>query len=310
MEIECIDFSTAYLNGEIDKDVYMHQPEGFEEGDLVCKLGKGLYGLKQGGRLWYKKLAATLVSMGFRILRSDNSVYVLTNDIVTVIIPVFVDDCTLVSKSKEALQKIKQELLSHFKLRDLGPIAQILGVQVTRDRSKRTLCLSQSQYAMDVLTKFNMADCKPVGTPMDPGVRLTKDMCPTTDAEREEMASVPYINAVGALMYLATATRPDIANAVSILARFSSNPGQQHWTAVKHLMRYIRGTLDMKLTYSPSSTGEFLTVYSDANYAAGKSTSAYVLKIGTGAVTWSSKLQTLVSLSTTEAEFVAAVSCR
>ena len=214
----------------------MTQPEGFEEGDsLVCKLAKGLYGIKQGGRLWYKKLADTLVSMGFKILRSDSSVYVLSNDTVTVIIPVFVDDCTLVSKDKEMIQHIKQELMSRFKLRDLGPISQILGVQVTRDRSKRTLCLSQSQYAMDVLSKFNMADCKPVGTPMDPGVRLTKDMCPTTDAEREEMASVPYINAVGALMYLATATRPDIANAVSILARFSSNPGLQHWQALDEI---------------------------------------------------------------------------
>ena len=113
---------------------------------------------------------------------------------------------------------------------------------------------------------------------------------------------MPYINAVGALMYLATATRPDIANAVSILARFSSNPGLQHWQAIKHLMRYLKGTMDMKLTYSPNPTGDFLTVYSDADHAGskddGKSTSAYVLKIGTGAVSWSSKLQGLAALST------------
>ena len=115
LEVECIDFSTAYLNGVIDKDVYMKQPEGFREGELVCKLGKGLYGLKQGGRLWYKKLAATLVEMGFKILRSDNSVYVLQSDSLTVIIPVFVDDCTLVSKDKAAIQKIKQALMERFK---------------------------------------------------------------------------------------------------------------------------------------------------------------------------------------------------
>ncbi|THH26797.1 hypothetical protein EUX98_g7390 [Antrodiella citrinella] len=154
MEIECIDFSTAYLNGEIDKDVYMKQPEGFADGDQVCKLGKGIYGLKQGGRLWYKKLAATLVSMGFKILRSDNSVYVLSNDTVNVVIPVFVDDCTLVSKDKVAIQKIKDELVKRFKLRDLGPINQLLGVQITRDRSKRTLSLSQRQYTLDILLEL------------------------------------------------------------------------------------------------------------------------------------------------------------
>ena len=146
----------------------------------------------------------------------------------TVIFPVFVDDCTLVSKDKEMIQHIKQELMSCFKLRDLGPISQILGVQVTRDRSKRTLCLSQRQYAMDVLEKFNMADCRPVATPMEPGAKLSTDMCPTTDAEREGMAGTPYINAVGALMYLAIATRPDISFAVSVLSRFNSNPGPDH----------------------------------------------------------------------------------
>ncbi|THH28130.1 hypothetical protein EUX98_g6049, partial [Antrodiella citrinella] len=169
----------------------------------------------------------------------------------------------------------------------------------------------QRQYTLDILAKFNMADCRPVGTPLDPGAKLSTKMSPTTDAERASMKDIPYINAVGALMYLATATRPDIANTVSTLARFSSNPGMAHWNAVKHLMRYLQGTLDMKLTYSPNS--EFLSVYSDADHAGnldnGKSTSGYVLKIGSGAVSWSSKLQTMVGLSTTEAEYVAAVTC-
>ena len=98
-----------------------------------------------------------------------------------------------------------------------------------------------------------MSRC-PVATPMEPGLRLSPEQCPKTSQEKQAMSTVPYINAVGALMYLATATRPDIANAVSILARFSSNPGLQHWQAVKHLMRYLKGTMDMKLTYSPSPT--------------------------------------------------------
>ena len=128
----------------------MKQPEGFadpEDEEKVCRLEKGLYGLKQSGRLWYKKLAATLVDMGFKVLRSDSSVYVLDNDVVRVIIPVFVDDCTLVSKSKEAIQDIKQKLLAKFKLRDLRDTKLLLGVAITRDRSKHTLSLSQKHYA-------------------------------------------------------------------------------------------------------------------------------------------------------------------
>ena len=172
----------------------------------------------------------------------------------------YVDDLLIFGDNKNHVKEVKRTLSRQYKMTDLGAVQRFLGLRIRRDRNTRVIDIDQEDYIQSVLERFNMADCKPVGTPMDPGVRLTKDMCPTTDAEREEMASVPYINAVGALMYLATATRPDIANAVSILARFSSNPGLQHWQAVKHLMRYLKGTMDMKLTYSPSPTGDFLSV--------------------------------------------------
>ena len=174
LEIESIDISSAFLNGEIDSEIYMQQPEGFvsPDGHKVCKLDKGLYGLKQSGRLWYKKLAATLVDMGFKILKSDSSVYILDNGSVRVILPVFVDDCTLVSKSKAAIQEVKQKLLSHFKLRDLGPTNLLLGVAISRDRAKHSISLSQKHYVEDILERFHMSDCKPVGTPMEPGLRL------------------------------------------------------------------------------------------------------------------------------------------
>lgn len=123
---------------------------------------------------------------------------------------------------------------------------------------------------------------------------------------------MPYINAVGALAYLAVATRPDIAYAVGVLVRFSKNPGKRHWRAVKHLFRYLKGTLDLKLTYSPSSSRELFSTFTDADHGGnpdnGRSTSGYVIKMGTGAVSWSSRLQSIVTLSTTEAEYVAAVS--
>ena len=126
------------------------------------------------------------------------------------------------------------------------------------------------------------------------------------------MKSVPYLQAVGALMYLSIATRPDIAYAVGVLARFNKDPGLLHWKAVKHLFRYLKGTLDHKLTYSPTTNPELFVTYSDADHAGnpdnGRSTGGYLVKMGTGAISWSSRLQSIVALSSTEAEYVSAVS--
>jgi hypothetical protein len=125
------------------------------------------------------------------------------------------------------------------------------------------------------------------------------------------MQQVPYLSAVGALMYLAVTTHPDIAYAVGVLARFSSNPGVAHWKAAKHLFRYLKGTIDLKLTYSPDSSGELFTTFSDADHGgcrdSGRSTGGYLVKFGTGAISWRSKLQPFVALSTTEVEYIAAV---
>ena len=141
---------------------------------------------------------------------------------------------------------------------------------------------------------------------------IQQDQSPQTPDEVEEMRSVPYISAVGSLLYLAIATRPDIAYTVGVLARFNTNPGRAHWAAVKHLFRYLKGTLHYKLTYSPSSTSkELFVAYSDADHGgdkdSGRSTGAYVIKMGTGAISWKSKLQDVVTLSTTEAEYISAV---
>jgi len=136
-------------------------------------------------------------------------------------------------------------------------------------------------------------------------------MAASTPDEIKFMCQTPYLSAVGALMYLAITTRPDITNAVSILARFNSNPGPTHWKAVKHLFRYLKGTMDLKLVYRPSDSPELFTSYSDADHGgskdSGRSTGGYLVKVGTGAVSWSSKLQPVVALSTTEAEYIAAV---
>lgn len=319
--IESIDISNAYLNGELEKEyeVYMRQPEGFEKDGpngehWVCRLVKGLYGLKQSGRLWYHKLGKTLAKLGFTQIKSGPSIYIWETEGVRVILPVFVDDVTIVSRSKRKIVSIKERLGQEFKIKDLGPTSYLLGIKIDYDRPNRCLQLSQRQYILDMLARFNLTDCKPVATPMEPGIQLSKALCPSTSQETEEMRRVPYMNAVGALMYLAIGTRPDIAYAVGKLAQFNTNPGPRHWKAAQHLFRYLKGTLDLKLTYrrdESTISSEAFVAYSDADHAGcidtRRSTTGYVIKMGTGVVSWSSKKQAVVALSSTEAEYIAAV---
>jgi hypothetical protein len=222
-----------------------------------------------------------------------------------------VDDITLVSKHKAALAKAVEDLSKVFKLRDLDPTSWLLGIHIERDWNKHTVSFSQRQYILDNLKRFRLSDSKPVATPMNKDVKLSKAHGPKDDEERTAMKKIPYLNAVGALLCLATCTRPDMSYAVGILARFSGDPGPTHWTAVKHLFRYLKGTLNLKLVHGQSKEPESFTTFADADHAGnpdnGKSTGGYFTRLGGAAVGWQSKLQPLVTLSTTEAEYIASV---
>jgi hypothetical protein len=316
LELESIDISNTYLNGELhDVNVYMQQPDGFAKcnSTWVACLLKGLYGLKQGGHKWFCRFEEVLVELGFVCIRSDSLVFMWEKDGVKVIVPVLVDDITLASKLKEKITEIKGLLAQCFKLRDLGPTSFLLGVQIHRERSVRTLHRSQRQYTLDLLDPFSFTDCSPVSTPLNPGPRLNMSQCPQTPEDNEFMRNKPYVSAVGALMYLAIATRTDIAHAVGVLCHFMSKPGPAHWKAAKHLFRYLRGSIDYCLTCTPDpSSSQLFTTYSDADHGGNldnaRSASAYVVKMGTGTVSWMSRLQFIDALSTTEAEFISAVS--
>lgn len=300
----------------MDAEVYMQQPEGFVQKDKtwVCKLLKSIYGLKQSSRLWQEKLDDTLVThMGFTRIISDNTVWVYLKDGVRVFVPIFVNDITVAANDKAKIADMKSELKKHFKFRDLGPTTFLMGVEVIRDRSKRTIQLSQKQYILEILERHGMSDCTPVLTALDSNIRLHKMLVSENEKQEEYARKFPYMNAIGELLYLAIATRPDIGQAVSHLARFGSKPSYAHCKAVQRLWRYLKGTIDCKLTYAPDgSTSELFVTYSDADFAGckdtGKSTSGYLVKMGTGAISWMSKLQPIIALSTTEAEYVAAVS--
>jgi hypothetical protein len=156
-----------------------------------------------------------------------------------------------------------------------------------------------------------LQDAKPISTPLNPGSHLSTSMLPQNNAETSEMSQYCYTSLVGSLMYLAVTTRPDITYAAGVLARFNSNPGLAHWQAAKHVLCYLKGTVDHKLMYRPSDALEPFITYSDADHGGNpdnrRSTGGYVVKIGTGAVSWSSKLQSLIALSMTEAEYISAV---
>ena len=314
LHLRSLDISQAFVQSEIDTVIYIKQADGFQVNgpNWVWRLNKSLYGLKQSPRLFGKKFAEVMHQMGCTQLHSDPCVYIWERDGIKIFVPVFVDDITLASRSQEAQDAFVAELATHFKLRDLGPTSLLLGIDITRDRPNRKLYLSQRQYIINKLAEFGMTECKPVGTPMTPGLQLSKEDCPKTDEEVEEMQSIPYMNAVGSLLYLANTSRPDIAYTAGVLARFNSNPGMAHWKAVKHVFRYLKGTLNMKLEYGPDedTTEQFVT-FCDADHGGnkdnGKSTSGILAKVGRGAVIWISKLQSIVTLSTTEAEHVAGV---
>ena len=313
MELRTVDISHAFINSDIDAEIYMVQPEGFRIGgpEKVCRLNKSLYGLKQSPRLWSEKLTSVLEQMGFKKLVSDPSVYIFERDNIKVIVPVWVDDITLASKDASAIERFVEELKKHFKLRDLGNTTYLLGVEIIRDRAKRKLWFSSRQYILEKLKEYGMSDCKPVGTPLNPNVVLSREQCPKTPEEQEEMKNIPYISAVGSLLFLAMVARPDIAFAASVLARFNFNPGPIHWIAVKHLFRYLQGTVDLMLCYEPQyDMDDLIDAFCDSDLGGnrdnGKSTTGYMIKIGSAVVSWCSKLQPVVTLSSTEAEFVAA----
>ena len=220
LHLRSIDVSNAFLNGDIDADVYMEQPEGFVIGGrhIVCKLRKGLYGTRQGARAWQIKLQQILVEeLQFRTIYSDGSFFVYCNGDDFVMLPFHVDDGTFGTSSNELATDLIGHLAQHFKLRNLGPTTFLLEIVVLQDRVAGRIELSQHQYVLDVLERFGFSACSPVVTPMIPGLHLSKADAPSTDAERAEMANLPYTNAVGALLYLAMATWPDIAYAVSVL---------------------------------------------------------------------------------------------
>jgi len=304
LELHQMDVKTAFLYGSLEELVFMEQPEGFERGKgMVWQLNKALYGLKQSPRAWYKELDAALKSLGFTRTISDHSIYVRNSSEGLIIVGVYVDDLTIAAANVDTLARFKTEMSKRYEMKDLGELHFILGLQVKRDRSARTLHLSQKQYINTVLERFDMLGCKPAKSPL-----RSKTVMSLRKEGEEKADQARYLAAVGSLMYAMLGTRPDLAYPVGLLGRFASDPSVTHWDGVLSVFKYLKHTSDLGITYSGGC--EQLDGYSDADFATSdvdrrRVTSGYVFRLWGGAISWQSKKQPSVSLATGDAEYVA-----
>ena len=297
------DVKTAFLNGDLKEDIYMTQPEGFENQNsknLVCKLQKSLYGLKQAARAWNEKINGVLIDNGFRRSDADSCLYVKLEEGSYTYIVIHVDDI-LCAGSEEGVQKAFQLLSLSFELKDLGTASNYLGVEIEHDGLD--YFIHQRRKIEDLVTQFGLQDAKPVKIPMEAGFMNSNAESTLLSDNRK------YRQAIGSLLYLAVTSRPDISSAVGILSRRVEKPTQSDWNAVKRVVSYLKSTLDIKLRLSSQDEIK-LNCYVDADWAGDredrKSISGCLFRVGSSCVGWLCKKQTSVALSSTEAELVAA----
>lgn len=301
------DVKSAFLHGELTEDVYVTQPQGFEvkgEENKVYKLNKALYGLKQAPRAWFSKIEGYFIKEGFEKNCDDHTLFVKKREHNKIlIVSLYVDDLIFTSNDLFMMQDFKSSMHTEFEMTDLGEMKYFLGVEV--HQGVNGIYISQKGYAGEILKKFRLSNCNGVRNPIVPGNKLSKE---ENGVKANETL---FKQIVGSLMYM-TVTRPDIMYSVCLISRFMSNPMETHMLAAKRILRYIQATVDFGIFYKRECRNE-LMAYTDSDYAGDlddrKSTSGYVFKLSGGAVAWASKKQPIVTLSSTEAEYVAAASC-
>eukprot|EP00253_Pinus_taeda_P015766 PITA_15766 len=281
-KVHQMDVKTAFLNGDLKENVFMSQPEGFALNGherKVCKLLKSLYGLKKAPRSWYEKLTEHLLKLNFNHFDLDDATLFVKKVGKTVVyFMVYVDGILITGNNESYIASIKKELGKSFAMTDLGYVHYYLGIEVTQH--PKSIFLSQRKYIGDLLNRFGMTECNPLTTPMEQNLKLT------SIEGKEFEDGTKYRQLVGSLIYLTT-TRPEISFVVGILSMFMQKPCEGHWSAVKRVLRYLKGTQDLGIKYTQVD-GFSLIGYSDSDFDGDKetevSTSGYAMSLGLGAV--------------------------
>ena len=301
-----MDVKSAFLNGELEEEVYVEQPPGFEDSklaDFVYFLFKALYGLKQAPRTWYDTLSEFLLENDFTRGVVDKTLFVKKHKNDLILVQVYVDDIIFGSTNDDLCKRFAKLMQSRYEMSMMGELSFFLGLQVYQRQDGIFIC--QSKYIKDLLKKYQMEDSSTAKTPMPTATKLDKD------ETGKKVDITGYRGMIGSLLYL-TASRPDIMFATCLCARFQSDPKESHLIAVKRIFRYLKGTPNLGIWY-PKDTGFDLIGYTDSDFAGckidRKSTSGSCQFLGRRLVSWYSKKQHSVSTSTAEAEYIAAGSC-
>lgn len=305
MDVKC-----AFLNGPLEEEVYVKQPTGFvseSQKEKVYRLHKALYGLKQAPRAWNKRIDSFLSDIGFLKCTTEHGVYVRRSSSDNLIILcLYVDDLLITGSCEKEISDFKGELMKEFEMTDLGHISYFLGIEF--HKSSRGLLMHQKRYAGEVLKRFEMENCNHAVTPAEARLQLSKN------SEDAEVDPTQFRRLIGSLRYLCN-TRPDLAYSVGVVSRFMQRPKLSHLTAAKRILRYIRGTLDCGILFPSADRGKLckLVAYTDSSWCGDaddrKSTAGYVFLLGGSPIAWCSKKESVVALSSCEAEYIAASLC-
>ncbi|KAK0597781.1 hypothetical protein LWI29_028530 [Acer saccharum] len=258
--IHQLDVKSTFLNGYLEEEIYVEQPQGFVipgKEDKVLKLKKALYGLKQAPRAWYSRIDEYYTSHEFRRSKSEPTLYIKTQSNNILIVSLYVDDLIYTGNNEKMMKEFKEDMMKTFEMTDLGLMHYFLGIEINQEKSG--IFVSQKKYTESLLKKFKMSECKPVATPLVTNEKFRKE-----DGSNKADVSI-YRSLIGSLLYL-TATRPDIMYATSLLSRFMQNPTQVHYGAAKQILRYLQGTKDYGIWFKPTDKS-ILIGYTDSDWA-------------------------------------------